>query len=227
MEVSIDKDRLQELEMIEELFHKSIKKLKPLEDLWRKDNKEMLQKEYGKHRVEPDYTELIKWSFKKIKNTMKGVKIKIKLLEGGVMPKKATEDAVCYDVFAREIEITSNRDKAIVYLGFATEIPKGWKGVLVPRSSQNKTHWTMLNVPGQIDGDFRGEWQFRLTSIPKSKNSLSQPFTIDYTTEIFPFQVGDRVAQIYFEEVTDVEFEQVEELSETERGSGGFGSTGK
>ena len=157
---------------------------------------------------------------------MKGVKIKIKLLEGGVMPKKATEDAACYDVFIKDIEYnTENRDKATVYLGFSTEIPKGWKGVIVPRSSQGKTYWSQLNSPGQVDSDYRGEWMIKFTSIPSVKTKSTFPHFFNSTE--FPFKVGDRVAQIYFEEVTDVEFEQVEQLNDTERGEGGFGSTGK
>lgn len=152
---------------------------------------------------------------------MKNVKIKIKLLEGGIMPKKATEDAVCYDVFASEIE-NNEIGKYTVRLGFSTEIPKGWKGVIVPRSSQSKTFLTMLNSPGQVDSDYRGEWMIKLTNIPKLNH-----YEDDFCLTQIPFKVGDRVAQIYFEEVTDVEFEQVEELSDTERGEGGFGSTGK
>jgi dUTP pyrophosphatase len=150
--------------------------------------------------------------------------IKIKLFEGGKLPIKATEEAACYDVFVRDIEYnTNNKDKVTVYLGFATEIYKGWKGIIVPRSSQGKTYWSQLNSPGQVDADYRGEWMIKFTSIPTSNHSLIGQH---YDTE-FPFKIGDRVAQIYFERVNEIDFIQVEELSVTERGDGGFGSTGK
>ena len=141
------------------------------------------------------------------------IDIKIKSLgEDFTLLKKATPFAACWDVCASRIEFTSE-DKVTVYLGFATEIPEGYKGVIVPRSSQNKYYWFMLNSPGQVDSDYRGEWQVKFTRI--------KPF------EPFPFKVGDRVAQIYFTKIEDATFYVTRTLSETERGDGGFGSTGK
>jgi dUTP pyrophosphatase len=143
------------------------------------------------------------------------MKIKIKKLSNNFeLPKKATDNSVCYDVVASSVELTEDINSVIYKLGFSTEIPIGWKGVIVPRSSLTKTNWVMLNSPGQIDSDYRGEWLLKLTNIRNNRSPL-------------PFVKGDRVAQIYFEKVNSIEFELVEELSETDRNEGGFGSTGK
>jgi len=71
---------------------------------------------------------------------------------------------------------------------------------------------------GVIDSDYRGEWMAIFTSI------YGAPFLNEY--QPFPYKIGERVAQIYFEKVLDVEFEEVEHLDSSERGEGGFGSTG-
>lgn len=136
--------------------------------------------------------------------------VKIKVLPGGKLPKKANEHASCYDVYAREVEITDSH--IIIGLGFKTEIPVGWKGVVVPRSSITKSGFIVQNSPGQIDCDYRGEWKLIFKwDAGKEKN-------IDF--------LGNRVAQIYFEPVYDISFEEVNELNITERNEGGFGSTG-
>ena len=105
--------------------------------------------------------------------------------------------------------------KIVVGLGFKTEIPKGYKGIIVPRSNLTKFHWILNNSYGVIDSDYRGEWMAVFTALEFSE--LIQPF---------PYNVGDRVAQIYFEEVLPVSFDVVPELESSERGEGGFGSTG-
>lgn len=164
------------------------------------------------------------------------VKIK-KLREGFELPEKQLE-AACYDVKVCFIE--NKGDIVTCYLGFATEIPKGVKGVIVPRSMQTKTKWAMLNSPGQVDEDYRGEWQIKFTYIGQDimprindvviGSALNTPWNKNSSGEIvreFPFKVGDRVAQIYFEPVYQTTFLVCENLKVTERGSGGFGSTGK
>ena len=103
----------------------------------------------------------------------------------------------------------------VIGLGFKTEIPRGYRGVLIPRSNLTKHPWMMNNSMGIIDADYRGEWKMILT-----------PLNGDLITNALPYGTGDRVGQIYFEAVTPVEFIEVDELSETERGTGGFGSTG-
>lgn len=152
-------------------------------------------------------------------------KIKIKKLYlDSVLPFKGSKDAACYDVVAREIIINNNL--ATIKLGFATEIPKGYKGVIVPRSSFTGKHWVMQNSPAQIDCDYRGEWMIKFEVIPDENiNSLTQEKYIDYP--IFPYEKGDRCAQIFFEKVENIYWEEVETLNTTLRNEGGFGSTGK
>ena len=134
--------------------------------------------------------------------------------ESSKLPVKGSLNAACYDVYAHSIKV-ERPDKIIVGLGFSTEIPPGFKGILVPRSSIAKTNWFLANSIGIIDADYRGEWMMVLKTVG----------SVMY--DALPFGVGERCAQIYFEKVNDVEIEETIELSDTERGSGGFGSTGK
>jgi len=149
------------------------------------------------------------------------LKVKIKPLHPLFeMPQKAFPTDSGYD--AKVVEITHTSDGGIVlYLGFSTEIKEGWKGVIVPRSSLTKTGWVMQNSPGQIDSTYRGEWMMKLKHI-------SSEYNIRIGEQIkTPFNIGDKVCQIYFEPVWETELIQCETLSETERGDGGFGHTGK
>jgi dUTP pyrophosphatase len=145
------------------------------------------------------------------------LKIKLqKITEDARMPIKGTEHAAAYDVYAHSI--TEVNGKVTVGLGFKTEIPKGYKGIIVPRSNLTKFNWVLNNSFGVIDSDYRGEWMAIFTAIP------GEAFADGYQT--FPYNVGDRVAQIYFEEVLSISFDVVPELEQSERGEGGFGSTG-
>lgn len=135
-----------------------------------------------------------------------------KMHKDAKLPVKGSEEAACYDVYATSVEV--NRRNATYGIGWAMQIPKGWKGILVPRSNLTKHNWTMVNSPGHIDSDYRGEVMMKLTCIT---NNLIEPL---------PYAIGDRIGQIYFERVNDVDFEIVEEFEASERGAGGFGSTG-
>lgn len=161
------------------------------------------------------------------------MRVKIqKLHKDAVIPKIATKGAACVDVVATEIEYTPGGGEALVKLGFSTEIPEGYKACLAPRSSFTKTLWLMQNSPAQIDSDYRGEWMLKFRAIPAKvithtgygSQAKKQPTTL-YTA--FPYKVGERVAQMWLEKVNVFEFEEVESLETTERGEGGFGSTGK
>lgn len=157
-----------------------------------------------------------------------------KLHENAVIPERATELAGGWDVTAVEIEKVTN-DFVICHLGFALSIPKGYKLTLVPRSSLTKTHWVLQNSPGLGDCDYRGEYQLRFRAIPidytkwyTDENGRYVCGSVEkFVYEPFPFEVGDRVGQVYLEEVIPIEFDVVDELSETKRGGGGFGSTSK
>jgi dUTP pyrophosphatase len=146
------------------------------------------------------------------------LKIKLqKVTEDAHMPFKASSDAAAYDVYAHSI--TEANGKVKVGLGFKTEIPKGYKGILVPRSNLSKFHWVLNNSYGVIDADYRGEWMAVFTPLAIVAGSHAG-------TTSFPYNVGDRVAQIYFEEVLPISFDVVPELEQSARGEGGFGSTG-
>lgn len=138
-----------------------------------------------------------------------------KLNENFVLPFKGSEDAACFDCVATSVENMGN-GQFKYGLGFATEFSEpGWKGVIVPRSSLSKTVYVMQNSPGQVDSDYRGEWIVKFQSVKEGG------------THYPPFEVGDRICQIYFEKVNKVTQKVVNGLSETVRGAGGFGSTGK
>lgn len=150
------------------------------------------------------------------------MKIKFKRLHpDAAIPKQATEFAGGWDVTATEI-IQEADDFVICKLGFALELPIGYKLTLVPRSSLTKTKWILQNSPGLGDADYIGEYQYRFRALPLIED-LFVDYIIDYPE--FPYKVGDRIGQVYLEEVIPMEFEEVEELSDTVRGEGGFGST--
>lgn len=158
------------------------------------------------------------------------MKVKIKKLhKNAVIPKKATNLAAGYDVVVTEIEKVSD-DFVICKLGFALTPPSGYKVVLVPRSSLTKTRWILQNSPGQGDEDYTGEYQFRFRAIPENVEQKGGDYGSSIYWELeyplFPYVIGDRIGQIFIEKVIDITFEEVNELSETERGSGGFGSSG-
>jgi dUTP pyrophosphatase len=98
-------------------------------------------------------------------------------------------------------------------LGIALEIPEGFVGLVFPRSSIRKTDLSLTNCVGVIDSGYRGELQ---ATFRKHRGVAS---TI--------YAVGDRVAQIMIIPHPPIEFKEVDELTNTERGEGGFGSTGK
>jgi dUTP pyrophosphatase len=141
------------------------------------------------------------------------VKIK-KLNENAVIPKYAKDGDAGMDLVATSI--ISETDTQITYgIGLALEIPDGFVGLVFPRSSIRKTRLQLSNSVGVIDSGYRGELQATFNKI--NNNSQSEN---DY-------KVGDRIAQIMIIPYPKVIFREVEELSDTERGDGGFGSTGK
>jgi len=136
-------------------------------------------------------------------------------------PIKGSEHAACWDVYAAEIA-QLNYNKYEVNLGFATEIPDTYKGVIVPRSSITKANLIMQNSPAQIDSDYRGDWKVVFKVLPTHK-FIEKELELEWE---FPYNIGDRVAQIYFEEVKPFEFNLVSSLPDSDRGTGGFGSSG-
>ena len=139
------------------------------------------------------------------------MEIKIKLLTGGKMPTKGTIGAAGYDCYARE-DITVGTEPVLIGLGFAIEIPPGYHAKIFPRSSTGlKTLLRQPNSCGIIDSDYRGEICVGLCNVS------DKPYTVE------PFE---RVAQMVIAPVIVPTVTEVTELSDTERGEGGFGSTG-
>ena len=147
-----------------------------------------------------------------------------KINENAVIPERATEFAGGWDVVATEIEKISP-NFVICKLGFALVLPIGYKLTLVPRSSLTKTNWVLQNSPGLGDFDFFGEYQLRFRGIPIPSTYNDGTYS-DFVYEEFPFEVGDRVGQVYLEEVIPIEFNIIDTLPESNRDANGFGTTG-
>jgi dUTP pyrophosphatase len=152
-----------------------------------------------------------------------------KLNDNAKLPTKGSEQAGALDVYASEI-IKELDGYYIVNLGFATEIPEGYRMRISGRSGLTKTNWYIANTPGIIDADYRGMWQVRFRGVPTGIARGINDFGFEHLKLVydeFPFQIGDRVAQIYLEGVSPLEFELTDELEDTKRGVGGYGSTGR
>ena len=152
------------------------------------------------------------------------LKVDLKIVEGGIMPSKGSEEAACLDLVARKIEL--NEDGMVVcYLGITTRIPKGYHARLVSRSNVTKYGWTLANSVGIIDSDFRNEWQARFRPlINKGKEKTGDVLIIAN----FPYKEGERVAQFSIHKNIEFNFNLVEgDLEDSERGLGGFESTGR
>ena len=103
--------------------------------------------------------------------------------------------------------------RALVPTGFALELPEGYEGQVRPRSGLAlRTGVTILNAPGTVDADYRGEVQVVLVNLGR---------------ETVMLQRGERIAQLVVARVERIAWDEVEELPATARGAGGFGSTGK
>lgn len=147
---------------------------------------------------------------------MKDIKVKIKRLsEDSKIPQYAHPTDAGMDLYATEVEY-DGRSEIISYgTGIALEIPEGYVGLIFPRSSIYKYDLQLTNSVGVIDSSYRGEikFKFRATNIPISMRSNL-------------YNVGDRIGQLIILPYPKVEFEEVDELQSTDRGDGGFGSTG-
>ena len=142
-------------------------------------------------------------------------KIQIKKLSNSVsIPKYETSGSSGMDI-AAHIEnniIINPGEKALVSTGFSVAVPRGYEIQIRPRSGlAAKKNITVLNTPGTIDADYRGEIKVILINLGKEK---------------FVVENGERIAQMVVCPVVQANLEEVKELSETKRGSSGFGSTG-
>ena len=138
-----------------------------------------------------------------------------KLVPEAVIPSKAKENDTGYDVTA--ISDPEFNDTYVQYrTGLSIEVPEGYHTELFPRSSISKYDLVLANSVGMIDNGYRGELLFRFKLI---KPSVGPPSKF--------YKKGDKIGQIVIRKTESLPIVEVDELSSTERGDGGFGSSGK
>jgi len=130
------------------------------------------------------------------------------------LPSPASPGSAGFDLRAAlpETAVLGPGERLLVPTGLILEIPAGWEGQVRPRSGLALRHGIgVVNAPGTIDSDYRGEVAVILINLGAAP---------------FPIQRGDRIAQLVIAPVARVEWEEAESLDESERGAGGFGSSG-
>lgn len=135
-----------------------------------------------------------------------------KLVAEAKLPVYATTGSAGADVCSAEDVVLKPMERKAVSTGLAIELPEGYEAQVRPRSGLAIKHGiSLLNTPGTIDSDYRGELKVLM---------------VNFGSEDFEIHQGDRIAQIVLSPVIQAEFELVQCLTDTERGQGGFGSTG-
>lgn len=151
------------------------------------------------------------------------MKIEIKKLHpDAVIPQYATPGAAGFDLVAVEDVTLYPGDTALVKTGLSVAVPAGYELQVRPRSGLSfKSPLRVANAPGTVDSDYRGEVCVIIDNI--------RPVPPNVDRNLYPYAIrkGDRIAQGVICEVFQAEFEEVATLSDTQRGSGGFGSTGQ
>jgi dUTP pyrophosphatase len=186
-----------------------IKKLQNLEN-------DILNDEVDETSIMGDLNKLLNSLSEDIKNqveeSVNNFEVKIKKLSPeAVIPSYAKDGDAGMDLVATKI--LSNTTFDVTYgTDIAMEIPKGYVGLVFPRSSVRKYELSLSNCVGVIDSGYRGEIQATF----KKTNGLDS----------LKYNVGDRIVQIIIIPYPRIKFIEVEELSDTDRGEGGFGSTG-
>jgi dUTP pyrophosphatase len=135
-----------------------------------------------------------------------------KLKENAVIPSYAREGDAGMDLFSTEKYLLKSGERILVSTGLAVEIPIGYEMQIRPRSGLAlKKGISLVNTPGTVDSGYRGEIGIII---------------INHGNEDFEINPGDKVAQAVLNKIETAEIEVVDELSESARGEGGFGSTG-
>lgn len=149
---------------------------------------------------------------------MEKLKVKIKKVnEHAVIPTYAKKGDMCMDITAIGYEFDCKRECHVYKTGLAFEIPEGYGMLLFPRSSNRDTDCYMTNSVGIIDSGYRGEVLVCYKDRDREKINVSTP----------PYEIGERIAQMCIIPYPQIEFEETDVLSNSERGKGGHGSTGK
>lgn len=193
--------------------------------------------------------------FDKLERDIDNVSVKVWREDKSVpLPTYGKEGDSCCDVYAKSIEYDADKDRFIIHTGLHFALPDEYEMELRPRSSNTKTDFYMPNSPGTLDWGYRGELLVIFKNRTNINISRSVEYTInavrqlsDVTNDIreltddainylaelfknFSYKEGDRICQLLVrrrEKITWDEVETLEELGTTERGTGGFGHTGK
>lgn len=146
---------------------------------------------------------------------MKKVRVPIVVEKGVQIPKYESQGAAGLDVRANieESIVLGSLERILIPTGIKMAIPEGYEVQVRPRSGLAIKHGiTLLNTPGTIDSDYRGELKVIVVNLSK---------------EAYTIEAQERIGQLVLNKVEQMEFEIVDSLEETERGAGGFGHTGK
>lgn len=146
---------------------------------------------------------------------MKKVQVKVVREKGAELPKYETEGSAGMDVRANiEEPITlKSLERILIPTGLKVAIPEGYEIQVRPRSGLAIKHGiTMLNTPGTVDSDYRGELKV---------------IVVNLSNEAYTIEPNERIGQFVLNRIEQIEFVEVQELDSTERGEGGFGHTGK
>jgi len=135
------------------------------------------------------------------------------LIKEAIIPTRAKHGDAGFDLFALSMGFNSNFVE--YFTGLAIEIEYGYVGLIFPRSSQSKYDLVLANSVGVVDSGYRGEISVRFKMI-ESKGERAKIYN-----------VGDRIAQLVILELPGVVLQEVDKLSESERGINGYGSTGR
>ena len=193
--------------------------------------------------------------YQKLEQDIDDVSVKVWREDKSVpLPTYGKEGDACCDVYAKSIEYDADKDRFIIHTGLHFALPDEYEIELRPRSSNTKTDYYLPNSPGTLDWGYRGELlvifknrsnihlcrcvEDSLMAINQLKHVTNriEEITNDCMKELeqvmngFPYKEGDRICQLLVrrrEKITWDEVETLEELGTTERGTEGFGSTGK
>lgn len=136
-----------------------------------------------------------------------------KLSRSAMMPTRVHATDAAYDLFAAEGALLGPGERSSVGTGLSLALPEGYAALVLPRSGLAMKHGiALVNAPGLIDPDYRGELRVLLLNTDRERG--------------FEIAAGDRIAQLMLVEANDVEFVESAILNETIRGPAGFGSTG-
>ena len=146
---------------------------------------------------------------------MKKVEVKVVREKGVELPKYETKGSAGMDVRAniKESITLKSLERILIPTGLKVAIPEGYEIQVRPRSGLAIKHGiTMLNTPGTVDSDYRGELKV---------------IVVNLSNEAYTIEPNERIGQFVLNKIEQIEFIEVEELENTERGEGGFGHTGK